>query len=463
MLAWPGSNIFCCRGRFISGPNPGIGVITLILEIIGTVTFYIFIAPGIFQHSFGWVTSFVIILNFASLFFFCRTALRDPGIIKRGDPSSVIPPNNTPFIEEEVSGVKVKLRWCVTCLVYRPARAKHCRICDNCISRFDHHCPWVGNCVGERNYRDFVYFILSTFLLCVAVFLETMVAMWVLPSNNDDFLDTLWNHPIHICLCIFTFVTLVPLFSLCIYHAMLIIHNKTTNEEILDIYEDSVNPFEHPSIFQNVKAVLCTPSKPSHVNFRSKQSSLQLLSDLHKWNELKTIGPSQAVRRELASNPRPLNSIEMGITLSVPLSSQSPDHNSSVQQHMQNSFSPPALNGDRIADITSIATTSYRMTAANIGLQWENEGELNGHKHSLVSPIRIDLERDFGQQENTFTHVGSDEGSRQDDDRLLLIGKSKREMTSFGSVRDAANSCLPPSSLIVGEKLRGSNIHSNNQ
>jgi hypothetical protein len=56
---------------------------------------------------------------------------------------------------------------CPDCLVIRTPRSRHCNTCNKCVERFDHHCPWINNCVGVNNHAYFIFFLF--FLVCTII------------------------------------------------------------------------------------------------------------------------------------------------------------------------------------------------------------------------------------------------------------------------------------------------------
>jgi hypothetical protein len=51
---------------------------------------------------------------------------------------------------------------CKLCKVKRIPYSEHCSSCKGCVINKDHHCPWIGNCIGIFNHK---YFLLTIFYL----------------------------------------------------------------------------------------------------------------------------------------------------------------------------------------------------------------------------------------------------------------------------------------------------------
>jgi len=57
--------------------------------------------------------------------------------------------------------------YCERCMIHRPPRTHHCRVCDVCVLKRDHHCWFAGGCVGHANHRYYVCAIAYMFVAAV--------------------------------------------------------------------------------------------------------------------------------------------------------------------------------------------------------------------------------------------------------------------------------------------------------
>ncbi|XP_059646017.1 probable protein S-acyltransferase 4 isoform X2 [Cornus florida] len=214
----------------------------------------------------------------------CLTSSRDPGIVPRNarppesdeaydiaTPSMEWVNGRTPHLKLPrtkdviVNGHTVKVKYCDTCLLYRPPRASHCSICNNCVQRFDHHCPWVGQCIGIRNYRFFYMFISTSTILCIYVF----VFSWI---NINEQRGTIWKAMsediLSDFLIVYCFIAIWFVGGLTVFHLYLICSNQTTYENFRYRYDKKENPYNQ-GIIENLREIFLSKIPPSLNEFRA--------------------------------------------------------------------------------------------------------------------------------------------------------------------------------------------------
>jgi palmitoyltransferase ZDHHC2/15/20 len=125
--------------------------------------------------------AFYILLNWS----YTTAVFTDPGSSLTTSPGYSALPTTEP---QPFHSLTVKssgeMRFCKKCQSKKPDRAHHCSTCRKCVLKMDHHCPWLATCVGLRNYKAFLLFLVYTSLFCWTCFLVS--AQWIWKSIIID-------------------------------------------------------------------------------------------------------------------------------------------------------------------------------------------------------------------------------------------------------------------------------------
>ncbi|KAE8740444.1 hypothetical protein FOCC_FOCC014038 [Frankliniella occidentalis] len=239
---FPGKNKFCCDGRIMTAPHTGVFYVTLGLIVGTSMLFFTFDCPFLAAR----ITPAIPVVG-ALMFLFVmstllRTSFSDPGVIPRATPDEAayiekqIVPNNAnsptqrppPRTQEiRVRGHPVKLKYCFTCKIFRPPRASHCSLCDNC----------------------------------------------VVTRDDRQFLEAVKDSPASVISGVICFFSVWTILGLSGFHTYLTASNQTTNEDIKGLFTsrpgmEGLNPYSEGNVCSNCFFVLCAPLSPSLIDRR---------------------------------------------------------------------------------------------------------------------------------------------------------------------------------------------------
>ena len=242
---WRGYNKLFCKRKIYAGSQYYYSFGTILYILVYGISFIIFVILEQESLSRKVVSLILYSIYLIIVIFFCLIcAFTDPGVIPINSLSANELKNANCCSNNRVcyiNGIRHRIRFCYTCQIIRPIGSSHCKTCNICVEKFDHHCPWVGNCIGKNNYRYFFIFLilLNTFFiitlissLCFIIFHKKLISIYIV---------------------ILSVLTMLFITTLLIYHIRFTCRNMSTysNLKMTDTFILFGNPFSRKSCKKN--------------------------------------------------------------------------------------------------------------------------------------------------------------------------------------------------------------------
>ena len=259
IVDWAGYNYIRWKGNLLLGPcsfRPT--MLSLITISIPIFLFLFFISDFLTKKISFLIPLIIVIIYIITVSLLIIVSFCDPGIILSFPMKKRIIEDRRESKIFQLGYIK-NYKYCDTCSIIRPSRSTHCGDCNNCVEKFDHHCPWIVTCVGKRNYKYFYFFLfILNFLICLIIifciyYLIKRITEIVKENNLLEENEKIKNiasyslTEVIMSLYIIIYEGLVMIFvtGLFIYHTKLVLKNMTTKEDIKKFWE---NPQGNPYI-----------------------------------------------------------------------------------------------------------------------------------------------------------------------------------------------------------------------
>ncbi|XP_067937857.1 palmitoyltransferase ZDHHC8-like [Watersipora subatra] len=205
--------------------------------------FFIFPCQEVLNSHEKWGPAVVVydaVLTLLAFAHFLAATFVDPGRYPKASGAEVENSDTRQILNRNIhiKGIEFRVKWCTTCQFYRPPRSSHCSICDMCIDSFDHHCPWVNNCIGRRNYRFYILFLFCLWTHMISVLTISLVTIVNWSGSLGQLIPIMT-----IIECILVVLFLIPVTGLAAFHTFLVSAGRTTNEQVTGKVKAGFNPF----------------------------------------------------------------------------------------------------------------------------------------------------------------------------------------------------------------------------
>lgn len=217
----------------------------------------------------------------------------------RSNSPTYRPPPRTK--EVIINNQSIKLKYCFTCKIFRPPRASHCSLCDNCVGRFPvllsrdfwfqqifqnvliiialgWGTVWANGTIVSSTCSLFRW------LCCASTYLLALSRIWFsvctfypyqmkahhfvsTVSKGTTMIEAIKKSPISLLEGVICFFSVWSILGLAGFHTYLILSNLTTNEDVKGSFSSKrnnslSNPYSMGSAWRNCLSILCGPHTP---------------------------------------------------------------------------------------------------------------------------------------------------------------------------------------------------------